>query len=314
MPASAGTPSSRIGVSARALDGTRKNAPGEPGRIGLLYMLPAVALFVTFVVLPLVDGLWLSLFRWDGVSSRHWVGLHNYDSLLHDPTARLAFEHALVLVIFYAVLPLMIGLFVASSLARVRVWGSGFLLAIFFLPQVVAPVVVGVSWRWMFDQNGPVNVVLRAVGLGAFAKAWLGDFGWALPSVGVIGTWAMFGFVMVLFVGGIQKIPRSLYEAARADGAGPLRELTLVTVPGLRNEIAIAATLTVITALRAFDLIFVTTQGGPGESTLTPSFLIYSQAFLVGNVGYAAAMAVVLAAIVFVIAAGISRLLESRGG
>ena len=96
MPASAGTPSSRIGVSARALDGARKNAPGEPGRIGLLYMLPAVALFVTFVVLPLVDGLWLSLFRWDGVSSRHWVGLHNYDSLLHDPTARLAFEHALV--------------------------------------------------------------------------------------------------------------------------------------------------------------------------------------------------------------------------
>jgi ABC-type sugar transport system permease subunit len=165
----------------------------------------------------------------------------------------------------------------------------------------------------MFDQNGPVNVALRAVGLGAFAKAWLGDFGWALPSVGVIGTWAMFGFVMVLFVGGIQKIPRSLYEAARADGAGPLRELMLVTVPGLRNEIAIAATLTVITALRAFDLIFVTTQGGPGESTLTPSFLIYSQAFLVGNVGYAAALAVVLAAIVFVIATCISRLLESRG-
>jgi raffinose/stachyose/melibiose transport system permease protein len=131
-----------------------------------------------------------------------------------------------VLVIFYAVPPLMIGLFVARP-ARVRVWGSSFLLAIFFLPQVVAPVVVGVSWRWMFDQNGPVNVVLRAVGLGAFAKAWLGDFGWALPSVGVIGTWAMFGFVMVLFVGGIQKIPRSLYEAARADGAGPLRELML---------------------------------------------------------------------------------------
>ena len=262
----------------------------------------------------MVDGLWISLFQWDGVGPRHWVGLHNYGQLFRDPTVTHAFEHAAVLTIFYSVLPLIIGLFVASSLARVRVPGSGVLLAILFLPQVVAPVVVGVSWRWIFDQDGPINVVLRAVGLGAFAKAWLGDFGWALPSVGVIGTWAMFGLVLVLFIGGIQKIPRSLYEAARADGAGPLRELVLVTIPGLRNEIAIAATLTVVTALRAFDLIYVTTRGGPGESTLTPSFLIYNRAFLTGEVGYAAAIAVVLAGVVFLIAAGIGRLLEGQEG
>ena len=124
----------------------------------------------------------------------------------------------------------------------------------------------------------------------------------------------MFGFVMVLFIGGIQKIPRSLYDAARADGAGPLRELTLVTVPGLRNEIAIAATLTVVTALRAFDLIYVTTRGGPGQTTLTPSYLIYDRAFLTGEVGYAAAIAAVLSGIVFLIAAGIGRLLEGREG
>jgi raffinose/stachyose/melibiose transport system permease protein len=317
VSAEAGTPDRRIPARSRmtgqALD-AGKHAPGEPRKVGLLYALPAAALFVTFVVLPLIDGLWISLFQWDGVSARHWVGLHNYAQLFRDPTVTQAFEHAAVLTVFYSALPLLIGLFVASSLARVRVPGSGALLAILFLPQVVAPVVVGVSWRWIFDQDGPVNVGLRAVGLGAFAKAWLGDFGWALPSVGVIGTWAMFGFVMVLFIGGIQKIPRSLYEAARADGAGPLRELTLVTVPGLRNEIAIAATLTVVTALRAFDLIYVTTRGGPGQTTLTPSYLIYDRAFLTGEVGYAAAIAVVLAVVVFLIAAGIGRLLEGRGG
>ena len=290
-----------------------RHAPGEPRRIGLLYALPAAALFVTFVVLPLIDGFWISLFEWDGVGSKHWVGFHNYSRLFHDPTVIGAFKHSAVLILFYSVLPLIIGLFVASSLARVRVPLTSLLLAIFFLPQVVAPVVVGVSWRWIFDQNGPINVILRAVGLGAFARAWLGDFGWALPSVGIIGTWAMFGLVMVLFVGGIQKIPRSLYEAARADGAGPLRELTLVTIPGLRNEIAIAATLTIITALRAFDLIYVTTRGGPGETTLTPSFLIYNRAFLTGEVGYAAAIAVVLSGIVFLVAAGVGRVLESRG-
>src|SRR3954451_18876130 len=291
-----------------------RHAPGEPRKVGLLYALPAAALFATFVVLPLIDGVWLSFFQWDGVSSRHWVGFHNLRLLFPRPPVPHAFGHAIVLTVFYAVLPLAIGLFVASSLARVRVPGSGVLLAIFFLPQVVAPVVVGVSWRWIFDQNGPVNVLLRAVGLGALARAWLGDFGWALPSVGIIGTWAMFGLVMVLFIGGIQKIPRSLYEAARADGAGPLRELVLVTIPGLRNEIAIAATLTIVTALRAFDLIYVTTRGGPGETTMTPSFLIYNRAFLSGEVGYAAAIAVVLAGIVFVVAAGIGRLLEGRGG
>jgi raffinose/stachyose/melibiose transport system permease protein len=300
-------------MTGRLLD-AGKHAPGEPRKVGLLYALPAAALFVTLVVLPLVDGLWISLFQWDGVSAKRWVGFDNYAQLFRDPTVTHAFEHAAVLTVFYAALPLLIGLFVASSLTRVRVPGSGALLAILFLPQVVAPVVVGVSWRWIFDQDGPVNVGLRAVGLGAFAKAWLGDFGWALPSVGVIGTWAMFGFVMVLFIGGIQKIPRSLYEAARADGAGPLRELTLVTVPGLRNEIAIAATLTVVTALRAFDLIYVTTRGGPGQTTLTPSYLIYDRAFLTGEVGYAAAIAVVLAGVVFLIAASIGRLLEGREG
>jgi ABC-type sugar transport system permease subunit len=182
--------------------------------------------------------------------------------------------------------------------------------AVLFLPQVVAPVVVGVSWRWIFDENGPVNAVLRAVGLGGVARAWLGDFGWALPAVGLIGTWSMLGLCMLLFMSGVQKIPPSLYDAARTDGAGPFRELVLVTIPGLRNELAVAATLTVIVALRVFDLVFVTTQGGPGTSTITPSFLIYSRAFLSGQVGMAAAIATVLTLLVFGVAFVISRFAE----
>jgi raffinose/stachyose/melibiose transport system permease protein len=122
----------------------------------------------------------------------------------------------------------------------------------------------------------------------------------------------MLGLCMLLFMGGIQRIPTSLYDAARTDGAGAFRELFLVTIPGLRNEIAIAATVTVITALRVFDLIYVTTQGGPGEATLTPSYLIYTRAFLTGQVGLAAAIAVLLTAAVFVVAFGVSRLLEGR--
>jgi raffinose/stachyose/melibiose transport system permease protein len=292
--------------------GAAARGPGEPRWLGLLYVLPAAALFTAFVILPFGDGILLSFFNWDGVSPRRWAGLANYRALYHDPTVAQAFGHAGVLIIFYAVLPLFIGLFVASSLTRVVIRGGGTVRAVLFLPQVVAPVVVGVSWRWIFDQNGPVNSLLGAIGLGSVARAWLGDFGWALPAVGVIGTWVMLGLCMVLFMGGIQKIPLSLYDAARTDGAGAFREFMLVTVPGLRNEIAIAATLTVITALRAFDLIFVTTHGGPGDATLTPSFLIYTRAFLTGQVGLAAAIATALTAVVFLVALVVSRLFEGR--
>jgi ABC-type sugar transport system permease subunit len=277
-----------------------------------LYVLPAAALFTALVLLPLADTIRLSLFNWDGIGSQTWAGLSNYHQIFSDPTVKQAFEHSGILIIFFAVLPLLIGLFVASSLARVSIRTEGPLRAILFLPQVVAPVVIGVSWRWIFDQHGPVNGFFAAIGLGGITRAWLGDFFWALPAVGVIGIWSMVGLCMLLFMGGIQRIPVSLYDAARTDGAGAFRELLLVTVPGLRNEIAIAATVTVITALRVFDLIYVTTQGGPGEATLTPSYLIYTRAFLTGQVGLAAAIAVLLTAAVFVVAFAVSRLLEGR--
>jgi raffinose/stachyose/melibiose transport system permease protein len=292
----------------RVAAGTR--GAGEPGVSSLVFIAPAAILYMLFVLLPLVDGLWLSLHSWDGVTARHFVGLGNYRELAHDGAVHTAFLHALVLCVFYAALPVLIGLFVSASLTRVRVRGMGFIQSVLFLPQVIAAVVVGVSWRWLFDEYGPVNEALRKVGLGFLARAWLGDFTWALPAVGVIGTWVMLGLCMVLFLAGIQKIPPSLYDAARVDGAGAWREFFAVTLPGLRNELAIATTLTVISALRAFDLIFVTTRGGPGDATLTPSLLIYSRAFLTGQVGLAAAIAVVLAALVFVVALGVTRVLE----
>jgi raffinose/stachyose/melibiose transport system permease protein len=269
-------------------------------------------MFGIFVVLPLVDSVWLSFFQWDGISQRHWIGLQNYRDLLSDPTIRSAFRHSVVLILFFSVIPLAVGLFVASVLGRETRRTGGLLLAVLFLPQVIAPVVVGVAWRWIFADNGPVNAALSAIGLGSLTRAWLGDFTWALPSVGLIGTWSMIGLCMLLFIGGIQSIPQSLYDAARTDGAGPFRELFLVTIPGLRNEIAVAATLTVIVALRVFDLVFVTTQGGPGTATTTPSFLIYTTAFQVGQVGFAAAIAVVLTAAVFLVAFGVSRVAEGR--
>jgi raffinose/stachyose/melibiose transport system permease protein len=134
------------------------------------------------------------------------------------------------------------------------------------------------------------------------AKSWLGDFNWALPAVGLIGTWLTFGLCIVLFLAGAQRIPTELYEAARVDGAGFVREFFAVTLPGLRNEIVVAATLTTITALRNFDIIYNTTAGGPGGETEVPSWVMFHNAFDLNRVGYAASIAVVLTVIITAIA------------
>jgi raffinose/stachyose/melibiose transport system permease protein len=170
---------------------------------------------------------------------------------------------------------------------------------------------VAVIWRMIYaPEDGSLNDLLRAVGLGSLARPWLGDFGLALPAVGVIGSWVMYGLALILFMAGVQKIPQSLYDAARVDGAGPVREFFAVTLPNLRGEIAVALTLTTIAALRNFDLIYLTTQGGPGDSTSVPAFQVYNRAFQTGAVGSAAAIGIALALVIFLLAFGITRIAE----
>jgi raffinose/stachyose/melibiose transport system permease protein len=173
---------------------------------------------------------------------------------------------------------------------------------------VLPLVVVGVAWQWLYAPTGPIDSALNAIGLSGFARAWLGDFTWALRAVGLVGTWVTYGFAMVLFVAGVQKIPISLYDAARVDGAGPVREFFAVTLPGLRQELIVAFTLTTIAALRTFDVIYVMTQGGPGTSTTVPSLEIYERAFEYNQLGSAAAVSVALALIISVVTIVILRL------
>ncbi len=275
-----------------------------------MYLAPAFFFYLLFAFAPLIYTTWLSFFDWDGLTVGTWVGFENYEKVLSDPDIRASFVHSFELILFYAVLPVMLGLLLASLIAHSRVRGVTFFRAVLFLPQTVASVVVAIAWVWIYAPDGPLNEALRAVGLGSIARGWLGDFTFALPALGLVGTWVMFGLCLVLFLAGIQKIPITLYEAARVDGAGRVREFFAVTLPGLRGELAVALTLTTITALRTFDLIYVSTSGGPGTSTTVPSVLVYQNAFSNGRVGLAASMAVVLTALIFVVAFGITRLVD----
>jgi raffinose/stachyose/melibiose transport system permease protein len=288
--------------------------PGEPRRIGYLYLLPAFAVFAAFVLVPLGHAFWLSLWEWDGITEGTWTGLGNYGDVVSDPALRRAFVHALVMIVFYALLPVAIGLVLAGLVARARVRGLALFRAVLFLPQVIAMVVVAVTWRMIYDpNNGALNELLRTVGLGSLAQSWLGDFDLALPAVGLVGTWVWYGLAMVLLTAGVQKIPQSLYDAARVDGAGIVREFLAVTLPALRGEIAVALTLTTIQALRNFDLIYITTGGGPGDATSVPAFEVYNRAFETGQVGSAAALGISLTLVIFAISFGINRSAE-RGG
>jgi raffinose/stachyose/melibiose transport system permease protein len=288
----------------------RDRAPGEPRRVAYLYIAPAFLFYVLFAFGPLLYTTWLSFFDWNGLTKGTWSGLENYDDVLSDPDIRASFVHAFELIVFYAILPVLLGLTLASVIAHSRVRGVTFFRAVLFLPQTIATVVIAVAWVWIYAPDGPLNAALDAVGLDSVSRGWLGDFGWALPALGLVGTWVMFGLCIVLFLAGIQKIPLSLYEAARVDGAGRVREFFAVTLPGLRGELAVALTLTTIMALRTFDLIYVTTAGGPGTSTTVPSVLVYQNAFVNGRVGLGAAVAVVLTVLIFAVAFAITRIVD----
>ena len=188
--------------------GRRADAPpGEPRRIAYLYVLPALLLYVAFAILPLLHTAWISFFDWDGITAGEWVGLENYRQVVADPQLRAAFVHALILVFFYSALPVTLGLFLTALLSRMRVRGLATFRAILFLPQIIPLVVVAVIWKWMYAGTGPINQLLDAVGLDGLRRAWLGDFDFALPAIGLTATWVMYGLCMVLFVAGVQKIP-----------------------------------------------------------------------------------------------------------
>ncbi len=294
---------------------TTSTTPRGPRRgrrrwIGWLYVLPALLLYTFVVLVPALQSVNYSFYRWDGVTQAVFVGATNYTAFFTDPELVASIAHIGVLVIFYAVLPIILGLLSAALLARFRRPGFAVFRWVIFLPQVLTSVVVAVLWKQLYGPDGPINKALEAVGLGALTRDWLGDFTLALPSLGVVGTWTTLGLCMVLFVSGSASISTTLYDAARVDGAGMVREFFAVTLPGLRPQLAVALTLTITAALRTFDLVWLTTRGGPGISTITPSFLLYTKAFSVGDVGAAAAIGVVLAVTCLAIALLIVKLVE----
>jgi raffinose/stachyose/melibiose transport system permease protein len=277
--------------------------------VGWLFVLPALLMYAVFVLVPFLLTILYSFYRWNGVGPMTWVGLKNYVSVFQVPNLIETVFNAFWLVVWFSFIPVGLGLVVASVIHRVATGRFGAVArTVLFLPQVIALVAAGIIWGWLLALPGLINETLKAFGLGAITRAWLGDFTWALPAVGVIGIWVLLGFCIVLLQTGISKIDPALYESARLDGAGWLQEFLAITVPLLRYEIGVCLTVTVINALAVFDIIWVSTAGGPGNSTSVPGLQIYILAFTQRAVGLASALAVILMVLVIVIILPIQRL------
>src|SRR5512138_388199 len=216
---------------------------GRETLIGWLFVVPALGMYLAFVLVPLLLTILYSFYRWNGIGPMTWVGLKNYTTVFEVPDLLGTIFNAFWLVVWFSFIPVTLGLVVASIIHRVATGRLGEISrTVLFLPQVIPLVAAGIIWGWLLALPGLVNQILKAVGLGEVTRAWLGDFDFALPAVGVIGVWVLLGFCTVLLLTGMAKIDPALYESARLDGAGWFREFRAITVPSLRNEIGVCIT------------------------------------------------------------------------
>jgi raffinose/stachyose/melibiose transport system permease protein len=281
--------------------------------IGWLFVLPALLMYVVFVLVPFTSTIQYSFFKWNGVGPATWVGLKNYVNIFQVPNLIGTVINAFWLVVWFSIIPVGLGLVVASVIHRVATGRLGSISrTVLFLPNVIPLVAAGIIWGWLLALPGLINQILEAFGLGAITRAWLGDFDMALPAVGVVGIWVLLGFCIVLLLTGMSKVDPALYESARIDGAGWFREFVAITVPLLKYEIGVCLTVTVVAALAAFDIIWVTTAGGPGSSTSVPGVQIYILGFTQRAIGPASALAVMLMALVVLVIIPIQWLSKER--
>lgn len=275
-------------------------------RLIIPFLLPALLLYIVFVLYPYASAIKNSFYLWRGVSAnKTYIGLDNYRKLWDDDNFRTALTHngqmLIVLPLFTISLAMLFATLFVQGGKGVR--GSDFYRVVYFFPQVMSVVIVGVLWQYIYHPNsGILNSALRAVGLDSLAKSWLGDASYALWAVAAVIIWQSVGFYMVLFVAGMQSIPWDFYEAARLDGASRFAQFKDITLPLMWENIRVAIIYIAIAALDLFTIVQVMTEGKPNRSSDVVARFMYEQAFTNSMFGYASAIGVVLLILTFCLA------------
>jgi raffinose/stachyose/melibiose transport system permease protein len=271
-------------------------------KVSLLWAVPAVAITLCIHYIAVGAGSWYAFTDWDGVSAHaNFVGLDNFKAIFRDPTARKALTNTVMLAVSFVIVANVIGLLLALGLQR-ALKTRFFVRALFFAPVVLSALAVSYIWQYIFDFNGPLNAVLKDIGLGSWAKSWTGSPTWAIWTIWVVLVWQFSGLCMVLYLAGLEGIPTELNEAAAVDGASTIRRFRSVTLPLLAPAFTISLTLTMIMGLRVFDQVMALTGGGPVNASETLATQVYKQAFVSGRFGYSAATALLLTVLVLIVA------------
>src|SRR5215211_8662929 len=282
-------------------------------RAGILFVLPALILYLVFMVYPFFQSIYFSFTSWNGVTAvKDWIGLANYRELIGDDLFWLSLLHTVIWVIVGTIAPIAIGMLLAVLLWR-RPKGFTLFRTIFFMPQVLSTVVIGIVWSWIYNPIfGILNESLDAIGLKNISRGWLGDPDVALYAVLVAAIWATIGFVFVIFLAGLQNVSKDLLEAATVDGANVWQRFWNVTVPQMASVINVVVALLLIGGFSVFDIIFVMTGGGPANATEVIATYTYKEAFVQNRVGYASTLSLVMTVISLVVSVAFIRLRERQ--
>jgi ABC-type sugar transport system permease subunit len=282
-------------------------------RAGILFVLPALILYLIFMVYPFFQSIYFSFTSWNGVTAvKDWVGLANYRELIEDDLFWLSLLHTVIWVIVGTIAPIAIGMLLAILLWR-RPKGFTVFRTFYFMPQVLSAVVIGIIWNWIYNPIfGILNESLDAVGLEDISRGWLGDPDVALYAVLVAAIWATIGLCFVIFLAGLQNVSKDLLEAATVDGANAWQRFWNVTVPQMASVINVVVALLLIGGFSVFDVIFVMTGGGPANATEVLATYTYKEAFTQNNVGYASTLSVVITVISLIASVTFIRLRERQ--
>ena len=284
-------------LEAPAVDSTavRRRRRKYGGLTAWLFALPALAVYLIFLVYPALSSLWFSFTDWDGLSPTYnVVGLENYANMSKDPVVIQAVINNIIWTVVTIVFPVVIGLALAMLLNG-KVRGKPVLRLIFYTPAVLPLVAIASIWGWLYNpQYGAINSLLRLIGLGDLAQPWLGQDSTALAAVMVPAIWLRVGFPMLLYLAALQGISTDMYEAATVDGATKSQQFWHITMPSLRPAHYIVIALSLIDSFKVFDLIYATTYGGPGTATQVMGTWMYMNVFQYYHAGYGTAIAVVI--------------------
>lgn len=275
---------------------TAKALVTHPRSQAVLLLGPALIIYAVFAIWPMIDVVILSFQRWNGLDpAREFVGTANYvDIFTKDPVFWVAFKNTIIWTVLSVIFPPLIGLLLALGLNQ-PIFGRNSLRAIFYLPVIIAPIAVATMWRWMYDPFfGLFGQVLTQFGLQRFIQDWLGNRDLALYSAFVAHLWQSVGFSMVLFLAGLQGVNKTLVEAARIDGAGRWNVFRFVTFPALKTTVTIVLVLSIISSLKAFDIVYGLTGGGPAQSTQMLALWAFTQSMQIFDFGRGGAISVVL--------------------